>query len=76
MDKVGELGSPKVAFLVGSVMGKELRAVGINVNFAPVVDVATNPDSPALVTRMFSGDAEICAKLADLRSVGDYRKLA
>lgn len=62
-DLLGELGSPKVGFMFGGVIGKELKAVGINLNFAPVVDVATNPNSPAMKTRMFSADPEMCAKL-------------
>ncbi len=62
-DFLGELGSPKVGFEFGAVLGKELKAVGINVNYAPVVDVLTNPDNPVMKTRTFSSDPEVVSKL-------------
>lgn len=33
------------AYLVGLARGKELASLGINMNFAPVLDIAVNPDS-------------------------------
>ena len=62
-DYLGELGSPKVGFEFGAVLGKELKAVGINTNFAPVVDVLTNPNNPIMKNRCFSADPEMVAKL-------------
>lgn len=63
IDYLGEMGSPRVAFQFGLVHGRELTAVGINVNFAPVVDVLTNPNNPVMKNRTFSSDPEVCAKL-------------
>ncbi|NBX68971.1 MAG: beta-N-acetylhexosaminidase [Proteobacteria bacterium] len=60
---LGEINSPKMGFQFGAIMAKELKAVGININFAPVVDVNTNPDNPVMKDRMFSSDPEICGKL-------------
>lgn len=62
-EKLGKLGSPKVAFQLGLYMGAELKAVGINLNYFPVLDVATNPNSPALITRMFSNDPDVVSKI-------------
>lgn len=62
-EKLGKLGSPKAGFQQGLVMGVELKAVGINLNFNPVLDVATNPNSPALVTRMYSNDPDMVSKI-------------
>ncbi len=62
-DSIGELGSPKVAFDFGAVLGKELKAVGININYAPVVDVNSNPQSPVINSRAFSNDPEVCGKM-------------
>lgn len=62
-DYLGELGSPKVGFEFGAILGKELKAVGINVNYAPVVDVNTNEDNPVMKNRMFSADPEVCGRL-------------
>lgn len=63
MDLVGEMGSPKLAFHVGLAMGEELNAIGVNVNFAPVADVLTNPANPIMAGRSFSSDPEVCAKM-------------
>jgi beta-N-acetylhexosaminidase len=62
-DYLGELNSPKVGFEFGMVIGKELKAVGINCNYAPVVDVNSNPNSPVIKQRAFSNDPEVCGKL-------------
>lgn len=62
-DYLGDLGSPKVGFDFGFVIGKELKAVGINVNYAPVIDVLTNPKNMSMKSRSFSSDPEVCGRL-------------
>ncbi|MBP7843766.1 MAG: beta-N-acetylhexosaminidase [Proteobacteria bacterium] len=63
MAKVGALNSAKTAFEVGYVLGKELAAAGINLNFAPVVDVPLNMEAPGLGDRVFSVDPEVVAAM-------------
>ena len=41
---------------IAAAIGRELRAVGINLDFAPMLDLATNPDSPVTGQRSFGGD--------------------
>ena len=48
---------------VGGAIGLELRAAGVNVNYAPVCDLATNPANPALGVRAFGDDPEMAARL-------------
>ncbi len=52
-------GTPAATRETAGSMGAALRALGINLNFAPVADVAVDPDSPAIgaLGRAFSGDA-------------------
>jgi beta-N-acetylhexosaminidase len=38
---------------VGAAMGLELRSLGINLNYAPVVDINTNPNNPVIGSRAF-----------------------
>lgn len=38
---------------VGQAMGRELASLGFNVNFAPVLDVNSNPDNPVIGRRSF-----------------------
>ena len=47
----------------GTVLGKELKSLGFNVNHAPTVDVNVNPDNPVINVRSFGEDAELVAKL-------------
>ena len=40
-------------------MARELRSVGIHVNFAPVVDINSNPDNPVIGNRSFGESADL-----------------
>ncbi len=64
LKKVGDLDSPTVAFQFAYDMGMELKAVGINVDFAPCVDVFTNPKNTVIGDRSLSSDPEKVGKLA------------
>jgi beta-N-acetylhexosaminidase len=48
---------------VGRAIGTEARAMGINVVYAPVLDIASNPANPALGIRSFGGDPLLVARL-------------
>jgi beta-N-acetylhexosaminidase len=63
MRAVGALGDAAVAERVGRVLGRELRAVGVDLNYAPVLDVDTNPDNPIIGNRSFSRDPQVVARL-------------
>jgi beta-N-acetylhexosaminidase len=62
-DHLGDIGSPKIGYEFGAVLARELSAVGININYAPVVDVNTNTNSPIIKSRAFSSDPEVCGRL-------------
>src|SRR3712207_8875450 len=49
---------------VARAIGREARAVGIQINFAPVVDVNNNPGNPVINVRSFGEDPERAARLA------------
>lgn len=57
-------GNPKNAYLTGLIMAKEMRAVGINWDLAPVVDVNDLPENPGIGVRSYSDDPGIVAKFA------------
>jgi beta-N-acetylhexosaminidase len=61
---LGAAGSDKLAYKVGRALGKELSAVGINVDFAPVCDVNSNPLNPVIGTRSFGEDPKLVARLS------------
>lgn len=57
-------GEESLPFEIGSLMGRELREVGFNLNYAPVLDVDTNSYNPIIGDRSFSSDPEIVAMKA------------
>lgn len=59
MRALGRLRDPKLTRAVGRVLGSQLRALGFSVDFAPVLDVDTNPANPVIGDRAFSHLAEI-----------------
>ncbi len=60
---VGLAGSAEMAYDFGRALAEELSAVGINLDFAPVLDVDTHPDNPVIGTRAFGDDPEQVAAL-------------
>jgi beta-N-acetylhexosaminidase len=60
---LGATGSIELAERVARATAIELRALGVNVNYAPVCDLATNPANPALGIRSFGEDAQAVAEL-------------
>ncbi len=61
---LGATGSDDLAFRAGEVIGRELAALGINVNYAPVCDVNSNPQNPVIGVRSFGEEPHEVARLA------------
>lgn len=59
---IEQTGDYSLAREVGRIIGRELRAVGIDINFAPVVDVDTNPANPVIGERSLSRDPAVVAR--------------
>jgi beta-N-acetylhexosaminidase len=53
---LGDLDLPEVIYHLAKVQATELKIVGINVNFAPVVDINSNPNNPVIGNRSYSND--------------------
>lgn len=47
---------------VGAAVAAELRAAGVNLNFAPDADINSNPDNPVIGVRSFGTDPELVAR--------------
>lgn len=72
---LGATRSPRLAELAGRVLGTELLAMGINLNFAPSLDINNNPENPVIGVRAFGDSAELVSELGQalirgLQSVG------
>ncbi|HEV7299131.1 MAG TPA: beta-N-acetylhexosaminidase [Tepidisphaeraceae bacterium] len=75
MRQLGATGDATLARRAGEVLGRELRAVNIDVNFAPVLDVDTNPANPVIGSRSFGATAALVSEMgtaliAGLQSAG------
>jgi beta-N-acetylhexosaminidase len=60
---LGATRSPDLARQAGQVLGRELLAMGCNMNFAPSLDINSNPDSPGVGVRSFGDDPALVATL-------------
>ena len=60
-------GSPEETFRIAKALGKELKDLGINFDFAPVVDLNINPQNPVIgkLGRSFSADPKIVVSHAE-----------
>ncbi len=61
---IGATANPELAFQAGRVAAEEARAMGVDVNFYPVVDVNNNARNPIINIRSFGGDPEMVSRMA------------
>ena len=59
---IGATGNPMFAYQMGIAIAKECRAMGIHQNYAPVVDVNSNPKNPIINVRSFGENPDEVAK--------------
>jgi beta-N-acetylhexosaminidase len=48
---------------MGALLSQELRIMGFNVDFAPVLDINSNPKNPVIGSRSFGNNAKLVTKL-------------
>ena len=60
---IGATGDPNVAYNAGHNAAADLTALGLNVNFMPIVDVLTNPNNPGLPMRTFGSDPTLVTNM-------------
>jgi beta-N-acetylhexosaminidase len=72
MAAVGKRADRELAARVGEVIASELSALGFNLNFAPVLDVLTNPANTVIGDRAFGDNVPIVAEMAGALTVGHY----
>ncbi len=63
MMALGATRSRTLAYLSGRAIGADLRSLGISMNFAPVLDVNSNPANPVIGTRSLGERPELVAEL-------------
>lgn len=59
---LGRINDESLTHRVASLVGWELRQAGVNLNFAPDVDINSNSNNPVIGTRSFGADAALVAR--------------
>lgn len=53
---LGAMKNKQLIYALGNEIGRQCKAIGVHINFAPVVDVNTNPKNPVIGSRSFGDD--------------------
>ena len=69
----GAIGDERFVREYGRITAVEAKAVGVHLNFAPVLDVNSNPDNPIINTRSFGEDPATVARLGAAYIQGAHR---
>lgn len=64
MRALGAIGDVELSRRTGRMLGERLQALGFNLDFAPVLDVDSNPNNPIIGDRSFGDDPAAAAALA------------
>lgn len=67
---VGSTNDTNYAYQVGTALGEAMKAVGLNTDFAPVLDVNTNPDNPVIGDRAFGSTAKLVSSMGVQEMLG------
>ncbi|MCD6331932.1 MAG: serine hydrolase, partial [Bacteroidales bacterium] len=75
---LGALQDDQLISRMGREIGRQLKLVGVQMNFAPVLDVNNNPANPVINYRSFGADPELVARkgIAYMKGMQEERILA
>ena len=60
---LGAMDDPRYVYQMGRTIARKMRALGVHISFAPVIDVNSNPNNPVIGNRSFGEDQFRVAKL-------------
>ncbi len=63
---LGAIQDPALLYELGKQIGKQCKAIGIHINFAPVVDINNNPKNPVINDRSFGDNKEMVSDYGTL----------
>ncbi|WIV13344.1 beta-N-acetylhexosaminidase [Proteiniborus sp. MB09-C3] len=61
--KIGQINNKELSYEIGTVLAEELKLFGFNMDFAPVLDINSNPKNPVIGDRSFGTNAAIVSDL-------------
>lgn len=60
---IGQANNGDLSYKIGEILAEQLKGFGFNMNFAPVLDINSNPDNTVIGDRSFGSDPQIVSKL-------------
>ena len=73
MEAVGNTGDPQNAYEAGLAIGTYLQEYGLNVDFAPVADMNTNPNNVVIGDRAFGSDPQLVSDMVNAAIDGFHK---
>lgn len=75
---LGAIRDTRLIYQMGKEIAGQFRELGMHINFAPVVDVNSNPDNPVIGYRAFGEEKELVARnsLAYMKGLQDHGIMA
>jgi len=75
---LGAIQNPDLIYDMGTEMARQFKELGMHINFAPVVDVNSNPDNPVIGYRAFGENKNAVAKraVAYMKGLQDHGVIA
>jgi beta-N-acetylhexosaminidase len=61
--EIGSINNTQFSYKIGTLLGKELKGFGFNLDYAPVLDINSNPNNPIIGDRSFGNNPELVSKL-------------
>jgi beta-N-acetylhexosaminidase len=58
-EDIGRKDQPEYSYQVGQQLAEDIRSLGFNMNFAPVLDINSNPNNPVIGSRSFGTEPQI-----------------
>ena len=60
---IGQQNDPAYAYRIGTILARQLKEFGFNVDFAPVVDINTNPNNTVIGARSFGSTPQLVSEM-------------
>jgi beta-glucosidase-like glycosyl hydrolase/CubicO group peptidase (beta-lactamase class C family) len=67
---LGAIEDDRLIFDMGSQIARQLRRLGVHINFAPVIDLNNNPENPVINSRSFGSDIQAVTRKALFYMIG------
>lgn len=76
--EIGHINNEDLSYEIGKTIGINLRGLGFNMDFAPVLDINSNPKNPVIGTRAFGRDPDrvIAMAIPYMKAIQDEGVLA